>query len=223
MGTFERAAAFQTFSAVVAFLVLSRVREEFTPHPRAPRSMRSVMRGSLLGAGLSVGFVNVHYPVIAGFLILHLAKYGGAGPAAFSAYAGTVLFSRFFLGSLPDRIHPAITFYTGALAMAVGLLLLASGPSEWLAIAAAGLLGFGFSFPWSSVASVVMRRTPPGERGSTVSVLSAFYDIFVGASSLAAGAVADRFGYPAAFRMAAVALIFGAIAARWVFWRDVND
>jgi hypothetical protein len=38
-------------------------------------------------------------------------------------------------------------------------------------------------------------------------VLSAFYDFFVGISSLAAGRIADQHGYPAAFIMAAVALL----------------
>ena len=43
------------------------------------------------------------------------------------------------------------------------------------------------TFPWASVASVVLKRAPAHERGSTVGVLSAFYDLFVGSSSFAAG------------------------------------
>ena len=218
-GSFERAAMFQTVSALVSCLVLSRVPENFTPHPAPRKTFRGVISGPLLPPGIAIGFVNVQYPVIAGFLILHLGHYGTYGPAAFSGYAGTILFSRFFLGSLPDRIHPAITFYGGLTAMAIGLLVLSAGPSGILAVAAASVLGFGFSFPWSSVASTVLRKTPPGERGSTVSVLSAFYDLFVGISSFVAGSVADRFGYPAAFQMAAFALIFAGVAGRWVFRR----
>ena len=82
------------------------------------------MRRSLVPAGLAVGFVNVYYPVITGFLILSLAKHGNAGPAAFSTYAAMVLFSRFFLGGLPDRVHPSITFYTGLVCMVAGLAIL---------------------------------------------------------------------------------------------------
>jgi predicted MFS family arabinose efflux permease len=58
-----------------------------------------------------------------------------------------------------------------------------------------------------------MRRSANHERGSTVGILSAFYDLFVGAGSFAAGAVATRFGYPATFVMAAVALVASAVAA----------
>ena len=63
----------------------------------------------------------------------------------------------------------------------------------------------------------MLRRVHPGKRGSAVGVLSAFYDLFVGTSSFAAGAVADRFGYSAAFVMAVLALAGAAIFGRWVF------
>lgn len=214
LGTFERAALCQTIFAIAAFVILSRVPEDYTPRTRIGR--RVWLPKLLIPPGIAVGFVNVHYPVVAGFLILHLSQYGDAGPAAFSAYAGMILLSRFFLGGLPDRFHPAITYYGGIGAMAVGLLLIASGPPTPVAIGAAALLGFGFSFPWSSVASRVMRETAQEDRGSAVGVLSAFYDLFVGLSSFAAGAVAQRFGYPAAFYMAAAALAFAAVSGRFL-------
>jgi MFS family permease len=213
--SFTYAACFQLIAAGAAFLLALLVREDFRPHPHASR--RGLKLRSLLMPGIAIGFVNVHYPVIAGFLILHLAQHGGSGPAAFSTYALIILLSRFFLGSLPDRIHPAITFYSGIAAMAIGLLIVAAGPRPVLAIAGTGLLALGFSFPWSSVASTVLRRTPAERHGSVVGILSAFYDLFVGLSSVAAGRVADRHGYPAAFVMAAVALVGSAVAARFVF------
>jgi MFS family permease len=101
--------------------------------------------------------------------------------------------------------------------MALGLTVISIGPSPVVAVMAASVLGFGFSFPWSAVAATVLRRTPYQERGSVVGILSAFYDLFVGVSSFAAGAMAKRFGYPAAFVMAVSALGAAAIAGRFVF------
>lgn len=101
--------------------------------------------------------------------------------------------------------------------MALGLSVLAIGPRPALAIGATAILGFGFSFPWSAIASTVLRKIPSGERGSAVGVLSAFVDLFVGISSFAAGAVAHRFGYSAAFGLAALSLIAAAAAGRFVF------
>jgi len=215
LGSFELAALLQVIAALVAFAILSRVHEDYLPAAHPGR--RHWIPRSLLSPGIAVGFVNVHYPVVAGFLVLHLARFGNSGPAAFSTYALLILLSRFFLGGLPDRIPPAITYYGGLLAMAVGLSVLAIGPRPALAIGATAILGFGFSFPWSSIASTILRKIPSGERGSAVGILSAFVDLFVGISSFAAGAVAHRFGYSAAFALAALSLIAAAVAGRFVF------
>ena len=221
LGTFERAAMLQISAVAVAFILLSRVPETYIPSPHP--SKRKWMPRSLVSPGFAVGLVSVHYPVVAGFLILHLARYGNSGPIAFSAYAGLILCSRFFLGGLPDRMAPAITFYFGISAMAVGLLVIATGPPPFPAIAAAALLGFGFSFPWSSIASSVLKRTPAREHGTAVGMLSAFYDLFVGGSSFAAGALSNRFGYYAAFLMAVAALAVAAAMGPLVFPREKRE
>jgi MFS family permease len=134
-----------------------------------------------------------------------------------------ILLARFFLGGLPDRIQPRITFYFGLVVMALGLIVVGLGPSPAVAVSATALLGFGFSFPWSSIAATVLRRTPESERGSAVSILGAFYDLFVGAGSIAAGGVSSRFGYSSAFFMAALALGAAAIAGRVVFQINLDS
>jgi MFS family permease len=216
LGSFERAAMLQTVAALIALAMISRVPERYRPG-KAKSTRRSWIPRYLIAPGIAVGFVNVHYPVITGFLILYLLPRGNSGPAAFSAYAMAILFSRFFLGRLPDRMRPVLTFYGGLIAMALGLSVLAAGPRPLVAVGAAALLGFGFSFPWSSVAATVMRETPENQRGSAIGVLSAFYDLFVGVSSFAAGAVSKRFGYQAAFAMGVIALAAAAWSGRFVF------
>jgi hypothetical protein len=62
-----------------------------------------------------------------------------------------------------------------------------------------------------------LKQIPQDQRGATFGTLSAFYDLFVGLSSFAAGTVARHFGYSAAFVMAAAALIAAAGAGRYVF------
>ena len=150
VGSFQHAAMLQVAAATAGCLLAWFVGEDF--RPARQHAKRSWIPAALLPPGIAVGFVNVHYPVVTGFLILHLARHGGSGRSAFSAYALTILFSRFFFGRLPDRIHPSITFYAGLLFMACGLVMLGLGPQPALAITAAAILGFGFSFPWSSVA-----------------------------------------------------------------------
>jgi MFS family permease len=215
LGSFERAAALQVGAAIAAFLLLSRVEEHYEPHPGG--SPRIWVPKALIPAGLAVGFTSMQYPVVTGFLILHLAQHGGGGPAAFSAYALMVLLSRFFLGGLPDRLRPEITYYAGLTAMATGTAILALTSGPVLSIAGAATLGLGFSFPWASLASTVLKRTPSHQRGSAVGVLSAFYDLFVGASSFLAGTLADHYGYRSAFLLALGGVLVAGVFGKPVF------
>jgi MFS family permease len=215
IGSFQHAAMLQVVTAMLALIVVSLIPEDY--HFVHHEAKRGWLPRRLVAPGFAVGLVNVHYPVIAGFLILHLANHGNSGPAAFAAYALLIMLSRFFLGGLPDRIHPAITFNAGISIMAIGLFAIALGPPPFVAVGSAALLGFGFSFPWSAVAATVMRNTLARERGSAISILSAFYDLFVGTSSFAAGIVAHRFGYSAAFFLAVGSLVLAAIVGRIVF------
>jgi MFS family permease len=221
LGTFERAAGLQVASALLGMAFLWFVKEDYRPNPHR-RKGPWIPRG-LLMPGLTIGFVNIHYPVLTGFLVLHLTSQGHAGPMAFTAYALVILFSRFFFGGLPDRIPAHRTFYAGLMAMAVGLIGITIAPNSVSAVAATAILGLGFSFPWSAVASTVLRRVPEDERGSVVSVLSAFYDFFVGISSFAAGMMAKRWGYPSAFLMAVVSVGVAAILGRYVFAAPVRE
>ena len=133
-----------------------------------------------------------------------------------------VLLSRFFLGGLPDRIAPSRTFYAGLCAMATGVTIVAFTRGPLTSIAGAAILGLGFSFPWASIATTVLRRTPSQQRGSAVGVLSAFYDLFVGGSSFAAGTLAGNFGYRAAFLLALGGIMVAAVVGRQVFRRDAD-
>jgi MFS family permease len=207
-------------AASIGLAIVSQVPEDYLPGKKHT-GRRSWIPQYLIGPGVTAGLVNVHYPVITGFLILYLQPHGNSGPAAFTAYAGLILFSRFFLGRLPDRIRPDYTFYGGLILMAVGLGVLAAAPGPVVAVGAAALLGFGFSFPWSSIAARVMRETPAQQRGSAIGVMSAFYDLFVGMSSFAAGAVAKQFGYQAAFVTGVAGIGLAALTGRVVFYRAV--
>ena len=215
VGSFEHAALTQT---VLAFAGFRPARPRHGNLETAPPPIEAQLAAAFdPAARLRRRVCQCALPCRHRFSDPDLARHGNSGPAAFTAYALVILFSRFFLGSLPDRVHPKITYYTGLFAMTLGLLILATGPPPILAIAAAAILGFGFSFPWSSVLSTVLRQTPDREHGSAIGILGAFYDLFVGMGSFAAGAVSERFGYGSAFTMAAAALGAAAILGWFLF------
>jgi MFS family permease len=101
--------------------------------------------------------------------------------------------------------------------MAVGITIIAFTSGPVVSVVGAATLGLGFSFPWASIASTVIKRTPSHQRGSAVGVLSAFYDLFVGTSSFAAGILSSHFGYRSAFLMALAGVIVAAVVGKSVF------
>ena len=211
LGSFENAALLLVLTPIPAVLALRNAPEtlrERHPSAKAP----SVIPRRALMPGIVLGFVNVHYPAMAGFLTLHLASTGNAaGGKAFSAYAVVILTSRFFLGGLPDRIGPRITFYVGLFSMAAGLFVLSLGPGPGMSIFGAALTGFGFSLPWPSIASTVLNQAPDYERAASVGLLTACVDLFVGASSFVDGALAHRYGYPVLYWVAIGSLAIAAV------------
>jgi predicted MFS family arabinose efflux permease len=68
-----------------------------------------------------------------------------------------------------------------------------------------------------SVVSTVLRQTPDREHGAAIGIFGAFYDLFVGIGSFAAGAVSDHFGYASAFGMAAASLGVAAVIGWFLF------
>ena len=140
-----------------------RIPENYELHPN-PRARRWLPK-ELIAPGIAIGFVNIHYPVVTGFLILHMAQTGGPGPTAFSAYALMVLMSRFFFGGLPDRVLLPAHVLRGSYEHGVTGLSIALVPGPVTSLIGAIFLGLGFAFPWSSVASTVLKRTRAAEHG----------------------------------------------------------
>ena len=212
LGSFFNASLLLALSPLPAIWALRYVPD--TLERSRKRTGFAIPRAAIL-PGITLGLVNMNYPAMSGFLTLHLAKRGAAvGGQAFSAYAIVILTCRFFLGGLPDRVGPRVTLYCGLAAMACGLAILSSGPAPWLAVAAAALTGFGFSLPWPSIASTVLNLAPEDERASSVGVLTACVDLFVGLASLADGAIAHQFGYAPLYWLA----VAGVAAAAGIGW-----
>ena len=212
LGSFFSASILLAVSPLPAIWALRYVPD--TLERTGQRPTFAIPRAALM-PGIALGLVNIHYPAMSGFLTLHLAQRGASiGGQAFSAYAIMILTCRFFLGGLPDRVGPRVTFYTGLAAMACGLGILSMAPAPWLAVAAAALTGFGFSLPWPSIASTVLNRAAEDERASSVGVLTACVDLFVGLASVADGTIAHRFGYAPLYWLA----IAGVGVAATVGW-----
>ncbi len=195
-------------SALVLFATVPPPVRKGGPKPKF-RLGAVALPGSILGC------TNIGYAVLATFMPLLLDSRSVAGGPAFTAFAMTVLSSRLLLGSLPDRWGPRRTLMGGLATMAVGFGLLILSHSVTMSVTAAAVIGFGYSFPWPSLAVIVVDRVSEYERASALAALTAFFDLFVAVGAAVAGAIGNQFGLVPVFLFA----ITNIVLALGVVWR----
>ena len=207
LGSMARVAGFLTVSSLIVMAIVAVMREQPRPHEHAPTRW---FPPPVLLPGIILGFGNVTYAAMSGFLILLLRQRGHHTTWVFSAFAFAVLFGRAAFGGLPDRMGPRRSLFTGYVFLGTGLLMIAVGGSSTLDLPAALLVGLGYAFPWPALASVVVGLVPVSERAVALGALTAFYDLFVAGSSAVAGAVAGHWGLASVFWLA-FASMWGAV------------
>ncbi|MDZ7639526.1 MAG: MFS transporter [Bryobacterales bacterium] len=162
MRTFPHTAMLVTAAGVLSALVLFATQ---APPVRKGGPKPKMRLGVVALPGSILGFTNIGYAVLAAFMPLLLDSRGLSGGPAFTAFAMTVLTSRLLLGSLPDRWGPRKTLMGGLATMAAGFSLLLASHSVPMSVAAAAIVGFGYSFPWPSLAVIVVGRVARARTG----------------------------------------------------------
>ena len=203
------------FVAGASFLALAAAWRYAHEEPRARAAGRPAIfpRAAAL-PGLVLGLANVPYAVMAGFLPLLLRERGMGGVPAFAAFAGCVLCTRTAFGSLPDRLGPRRTLFGGIAVLMVGLVLVATAHTPGVMLLASALVGIGYSFPWPSLAVMVVSHVSEGERASALGALTACFDLFVALGAVTAGTLAGWLGLTSVFWMGLGSAFLAALVAR---------
>jgi MFS family permease len=132
----------------------------------------------------------------------------------FGAYTGAALVLRIFFGWLPDRIGPKHVLAPALLALALGFAVMARAQGEASLVLAGLLCGVGHGFTFPILFALVVTRTPVDNRGSTLALFTALFDLGVLVGGPSFGLVVERFGFAAMYAAAGTILALGAIA----FW-----
>lgn len=171
--------------------------------------------------GLGLSLCALGFGAIAGFAILLFRDHGWPHAAlAMTAFGAAFVLARLLFGRFPDRFGGAriAVASTGiALLGQVGMWLATSGG---MAVAAAGLTGFGFSLAFPSFGVVAMRHVPPQSRGVALGAYAACFDATMGVGVPLLGAVAGSLGYRAAFGASALAGVVSFAVALVLARRD---
>lgn len=118
---------------------------------------------------------------------------------------------RIVLGHLPDRMGGYRVARWSLAVEAVGQVMLWQAPTEGAALAGALVTGLGCALVFPALGVEALKRVPPASRGSAMGAFVAFLDIAYGLAGPAAGIVAGRFGYPAAYLLGAGCALAGAL------------
>jgi predicted MFS family arabinose efflux permease len=114
-----------------------------------------------------------------------------------------ILLTRPLSGTLADRIGYRRVFMPCVALIAVGLTLLSRASSlAWL-IASAIAFGVGFGTAYPVFVAYVMRNVSAARRGAAFGAILAAFDTGIGTGSTAVGWLIERYGFAAAFGVAA--------------------
>jgi MFS family permease len=197
-GHFDAVWAFCAISPLIGAAVALLVPDPF--RPVADPGRRAMIVRESIHPGLGLAMATVGYAAMASFIVLDLnAKHIGHGPAAFAAFAVTVVATRLVGGDLPDRIGPIRCAAVAAGVSAIGLALIALAHSLALALSGAVCMGLAFALIYPSLSLVVVNSVSDSRRGAALGTFTAFFDIGFLVGGPLTGLAASLGGYSAAF------------------------
>jgi predicted MFS family arabinose efflux permease len=139
---------------------------------------------------------------------------GGIAATALLVQAAASTLARWYAGRYADRQGPARLLIPGALSAAAGVLGMVLTSSPTAVLAGAALFGAGFGVSQSASLTLMFDRVSPGGYGTASALWNLAYDAGFGVGAAGFGVVAAPVGYPAAFAVAAAAVLAVAAAGR---------
>jgi MFS family permease len=173
--------------------------------------------GTVWVPGLGMGLCCVGFGVITTFMaLLFAAKNWGSASLAFTAFGATFIGARLFFAHLPDKIGGAKVALVCVVIETAGQLLIWQAGGAAMAYAGAALTGLGYSLAFPGFGVEAVRRAPPQSRGAAMGAFVAFFDIAVGLTGPAAGAIANVAGVNAVYLAGACAVALSTLVAGYL-------
>lgn len=207
--------ALATLLASAAFLLSLRMPEAYRPAfaPSASVGTSAALRqpdlrplwmlGTVFSIALTAFFV----------FIKRFVDETGIGSVGlfFSAYTGAALALRLFFGWLPDRVGPKRVLAPALLGLSLGFAVMARARAEGSLVTAGLLCGFGHGFTFPILFGLVVARAPEENRGTTLALFTALFDLGVLVGGPSFGLVIERLGFSAMFATAGAGMALGAL------------
>jgi MFS family permease len=139
----------------------------------------------------------------------------------FAAYSIAAIIWRLGFAWIPDRIGPARMVGPGLVLYAAGLATVALAGNSFGLISGGLLTGLGHGISFPVVVTLATSRATLEERGTTMAIFTALFDISLFGASPLIGWMIEQFGYGTSFSSVALALLVGVAMfhlteRRWV-------
>lgn len=161
--------------------------------------------GRIAGHGMALALGGIGYSVLATFVTLYyISRQWNANGAALCLTAFGVAFiaARLLFIQSINRFGGFPVSIVCLLVESLGVLLLWSAGSPWMACWGAALTGFGFSLVFPALGVEAVKRVPMRNRGTALGVFTGFSDVSFFLVGPIAGAVIGAWGYSSAFLFA---------------------
>jgi MFS family permease len=172
------------------------------------RAPFSAVLGAVLLPGIGFALSGITFGSVTAFLTLYFAVEGWAGGAlAFTTFAVVLIATRIIAGHLPDKFGGAQVALYCLVIQALGLALIGSADTGWIATLGAAVAGGGFSLVFPGLGLEAVRRVPPANRGIAIGAYNAFFDLTLGVGSPLLGFLAGKAGIATVFDASAIAAV----------------
>jgi MFS family permease len=204
-----------TALAAAAFVLSLAMRE--APRPNVPRTASVGTRAALVQRELGpLWMLGTVFSIVLTAFFVFIKRFvdetgiGSVG-SFFSAYTGAALALRIFFGWLPDRVGEKRVLGPALAALVVGFAVMATADSQASLLAAGLLCGIGHGFTFPILFALVVSRTPEENRGSTLALFTALFDLGVLIGGPSFGFVIERFGFAAMYGAGGIGLALGTL------------
>jgi MFS family permease len=201
-----------------------RLQDVHVPRPvEGPLFHSDLIEWRVFGVAVTLFLYAFGYGGITSFVALY-ATANAVTPAGiyFTAFAIATILTRPLAGPLGDRVgHVRVLIPCLALVVFGYALLALGGTRPWL-LASAIVFGIGFGSAYPMFAAHIMRHVDTARRGAAFGSILAALDTGIGSGSIAMGWIINRFGFPAAYAMAAglaaLSIPYFLVADRRLLW-----
>jgi MFS family permease len=169
------------------------------------RRVRRIVEWRVLALSLTLFMYSFGYGAITSFSAMFADALGVAPKSIYlTLLAVVILVTRPLSGSLADRVGYRRVFVPCLGLIAVGLGLLAWASTLVSLVISAIVFGIGFGTAYPVFVAYIMRDVHIARRGAAFGAILAAFDTGIGTGSTTVGWLIGRFGYPAAFGVAAM-------------------